>query len=173
MTRTLYSNFYEDLNLDKFKEDYKDFLEEENLLDADEAELYELMYSFDEMDFDDFFTQCDIQLEDGIVVIADIGRWNGRASGYKVVRSGNVQDILHSDCDYAKWYVDSYKNLRFEGAHHDGRNYYLYRTWKNTISEEQKENFLDKIYEGAVTSRDITRYTKRIGDVVLERLGYI
>lgn len=173
MTRTLYSNFYEDLNLDKFKEDYKDFLEEENLLDADEDELYELMYEFDRMDFDDLYTQCKTQLENGIVVIADIGRWNGRASGYKVVRSGNVQDILHSDCDYAKWYVDKYKNLRFEGAHHDGSNHYLYRTWKNTVSDEQKENFLDKIYDGSVTSRDITRYTKRIGDVILEELGYI
>lgn len=173
MERTLYSSFYEDLNLDKFKEDYKDFLEEENLLDVDENELYELMNMFDRMDFDDLYTQCNIQLEDDIIVIADIGRWNGRRSGYQIINSGNIQDIFSTNCDYAMWYVDSHKNLRFEGAHHDGRNYHLYRTWKNTVSEEQKENFLDKIYYGEVTSRDITRYTKRIGGIVLEKLGYI
>jgi len=61
---------------------------------------------------------------------------------------------------YARWYVDGYKNLRADMIYHDGANHYLYREIKESVSDEQLENILDKIYTGSCTKADISRYTK-------------
>lgn len=44
--------------------------------------------------------------------------------------------------------------------YHDGANHYLYREIKESVSDEQLENILDKIYTGSCTKADISRYTK-------------
>ena len=38
----------------------------------------------------------DIHLNENILIIADIGRWNGRFSGYKEISSGNIKDCLYT-----------------------------------------------------------------------------
>lgn len=63
-----------------------------------------------------------IQLSQPIIVIGDLGRWNGRVSGYKMIDSGNIKDCLYSDTDYTEWYVDKYGDLRADAVHHDGTN---------------------------------------------------
>lgn len=97
----------------------------------------------------------------GLIAIADVGRWNGRFSGYKEVK--NLADVLYSDCDYERVYVDSNGDLRKEESHHDGNNSILYRYWKDGLTEEQKDNFMSKIYNGECTQKDVTRYTRKAG----------
>lgn len=106
----------------------------------------------------------------GLIAIADLGRWNGRFSGYREVK--NLADVLYSSCDYERVYVDSNGDLRKEESHHDGSNSILYRYWKDGLTEEQKENFLAKIYNGKCTSKDITRYTRKAGLGIANAMGW-
>jgi hypothetical protein len=106
----------------------------------------------------------------GLIAIADVGRWNGRFSGYKEVE--NLKDVLYSDCDYERVYVDSNGDLRKEESHHDGSNSILYRYWKEGLTDEQKENFMSKIYNGECTQKDITRYTRKAGLGIANAFGW-
>ena len=154
--RIIWSNYYLDLN------DWKDDLAEEEPGLSDSA-YSELMYQRNNEYIYDERCNLDIKLPRAIIVIGDIGRWNGRVIGYKEIESGNIKDCLYSDCDYNTWYVDKNGDLRCEAIHHDGTNYYLYRTYKDGVSDEQIENFKYKIYTGKVTRADITRITRRLG----------
>lgn len=105
----------------------------------------------------------DIQYDQPIIIIGDLGLWNGRAHGYKDISSGNIKDCLYSDTDMTEWFIDEHGDLRAEAAHHDGTNYYLYRVFKDNVTEEQIEDFKDKIYHGTLTDEDIRKYTHRLG----------
>lgn len=153
-------------------EDWSDFLEECYPDVTDEYDQYILCADLNNEYLDDERMNLDIQLSDSILAIADLGFWNGRAMGYKEIHSGNIADCLYSDCDYATWYLDELGDFRMDGTHHDGRNYVLYRVWKDGISSEQKENLLWKIYQGKATRKDITRYTRRIGDEIAAVYGW-
>ena len=113
-----------------------------------------------------------IQLSQPIIVIGDLGRWNGRVMGYKMIESGNIKDCLYSDTDFTEWYVDKYGDLRADAVHHDGTNHYLYRVFKDGVSDTQIENLKDKIYMGKATRADITRITKRLGDEIAAVYGF-
>ena len=61
-----------------------------------------------------------------VKVVADLGRWCGRADGYKYV--DDLSDIFDDECDYCTWYFDDENDgiLSFYGVHHDGHNFYEY-----------------------------------------------
>lgn len=134
-------------------------------------EIYEECYFNERTWFED--EQWELRHVDehcGLIAIADLGRWNGRFGGYKEVK--NLADVLYSDCDYEEVYVDSNGDLRKEESHHDGSNSILYRYWKDGITDEQKENFMSKIYNGECTQKDITRYTRKAGLAIANAYGW-
>lgn len=137
-----------------------------------EDELYDIMVKTNAANLYDERKNLDIQLSQPIIIIGDIGRWNGRVTGYKMIDSGNIKDCLYSDTDYTEWYVDKYGDLRAEAAHHDGTNHYLYRVFKDTATENQVENLKYKLYMGKATRADITRVTKRLGDEIAAVYGF-
>ena len=47
--------------------------------------------------------------------------------------AGKICDCLYTEMDMCEWYVDKYGDLRADAVHHDGRNYYLYRVYKDTV----------------------------------------
>ena len=149
------------INLDL--EDWRESLEELYPNRSDE-ELCDIMYKTNSENLFDERINLDIQLPRPILVIADLGLWNGRKSGYKEIESGKISDCLYTDLDYAEWYVDNYGDLRCEAIHHDGTNHYLYRVYKDNVSDTQIENLKVKLYEGRATRSDITRITRRLGD---------
>ena len=146
----------QNLDVDDWREDYKEFIEA-NELDDDPT---------------DERVNLNVQLSQPIIVIGDIGRWNGRVMGYKDIPSGNIRDCLYADTDYTEWYVDKYGDLRADATHHDGTNHYLYRVFKDGVSETQMENLRDKIYHGKATRADITRLTRRLGDEIAAVYGF-
>lgn len=68
--------------------------------DLSEDELIQKMYEINADYLTDERANLNIQLSQPIIVIGDIGRWNGRVSGYKVIESGNIKDCLYSETDY-------------------------------------------------------------------------
>ena len=161
-------------NYDVNIEDYKDYLDEE-FPDLDEYEQWEEANELNNTYLEDEKCNLNKVLPTEIIIIGDLGFWNGRVKfAYKELNSNNLSDCLRfeRDCEYAEWYVDKYKNLRSKQSHHDGTNYLLYRRWRDGLTDTQKENFLNKMYYGKATEKDITRYTKRLGDIVSEIYGW-
>lgn len=162
------------LEADDWRDSYKEYLEINGLDDDpnDENKLYEYMVEANDDYLSDERRNLDIQFSQPIIVIGDLGRWNGRVTGYKMIDSGNITDCLYSDTDYTEWYVDKYGDLRANAVHHDGTNHYLYRVFKDGVTDTQIENLQDKIYNGKATRADITRVTKRLGDDIAGVYGF-
>ena len=161
----IWSNYNLDLD------DWRDKLLEE-YPDKSEDELYALMYEHNDLRLDDERVNLNIQMPETILLIADIGRWNGRFPGYQEIKSGNIRDCLYTNMDYATFYVDKLGDLRCEAIHHDGTNHYLYRVYKRGVTESQIERLQEKILEGTATRRDITQITNRLGDAIGKVYGW-
>ena len=154
-------------------EDWRDFLTESYPeLSNNESKLYELMHELNADFPNDERRNLDIPLSQPILVIGDLGLWNGRVKGCKLLRSGNIRDCLFSKADMAEWYVDRNSDLRADAIHHDGTNHYLYRVFKRGVTDAQIENLQDKIYCRRATRADITRLTQRLGDGIAAVYGF-
>ena len=92
--------------------------------------------------------------------------------GYREISSGNIRDCLYTEHDYATWYVDRYGDLRCDDVHHDGTNHYLYRAYRDGVSEAQRDRLKEKIYDGTATRSDIARITRRLGDEIGRVYGW-
>ena len=158
-------------NYDLDYENWRDDLEAE-YPNMSEEERIALMYEINSNYLDDERTNLSIQLSQPILMIADIGRWDGRYSGYGEIKSGKISDCLYSELDYATWYVDKLGDLRCDAIHHDGTNHYLYRVYKPGIRESQIDLLKEKLYEGKATRADITRITRRLGDEIAKVYGF-
>lgn len=137
-----------------------------------EEEYFSLMHETNQEYLEDERMNLDIPLSMPIIVCADLGLWNGRKMGYQMIESGNIRDCLFSECDCNEWYVDRLGDLRCTAVHHDGTNRYLYRAVKENVTEEQLGYLQEKIYYGRATRRDITRYTRRLGDEIAAVYGF-
>ncbi len=163
----IWSNYdldYEDWRAD-LEEQYPELSEDERV-----ALMHEINgeYLYDER------ANLNIQLDQPILIIADMGLWFGRRMGYREIESGNIRDCLSSDRDtmYATWYVDKLGDLRCDAIHHDGTNHLLYRTYKPGVRESQIDLLKEKIYYGKATRADITRVTRRLGDDIAKVYGF-
>ena len=96
-------------------EDWRDDLEAE-YPDLSENERISLMYEINGDYLDDERANLNVQLSQPILVVGDLGLWNGRRMGYKEIPSGNIRDCLYSDTDYSTWYVDRLGDLRCDAA---------------------------------------------------------
>lgn len=162
---------WSDINLNY--EDWKDDLEADYPdPDYSEDDRMRIMWEVNSEYLEDERLNLKVFLSEPILVIADLGLWNGRRMGYKEIDSGNIADCLYSDDDYAEWYVDELGDLRCKAIHHDGTNFYLYRVYKEGTTEEQRENLKEKIYRGTASRADITRITRRLGDDVASVYGF-
>jgi len=79
-------------------EDWRTDLEERNP-ELSEDERVALMYEINSDYLADERTNLSIQLDQSILVIADLGLWYGRRMGYREIESGNIGDCLSSGQD--------------------------------------------------------------------------
>ena len=163
----IWSNYYNDF--DDWKESTS-----EDYDGCSEDKLYEIFCEANAENLNDERCNLNIQLSAPILVIGDLGLWNGRHIGYKEISSGNIRDCLYTerDIDYSTWFVDKNGDLRCEAIHHDGTNYYLYRAYKDGVSQTQIENLKEKIYLGTASRADIARVTRRLGDEIGRVYGW-
>lgn len=157
--RKIWSNINLDIKdwLPSIREAYPD------IVTRDENVLLDKMYTLNAAYLDDERMNLDIQCDDKIIVIADLGRWNGRFPGYKVIESGKISDCLYSDCDYTEWYVDREGEFRCTAIHHDGTNRYLYRKFKPDATEEDREDLLARLYDGDCEKVLLDHLTEKLG----------
>ena len=161
----IWSNY--DLNYEDFREQI-----EEAYPDYSEDEKLQLMYEINNDYLDDERMNLDIDLGQPILVIADLGLWDGRKSGYKEIMSGNIKDCLYSDNDYNTWYLDKDGDFCCDSIHHDGTNHYRYRVFRYGLLEDERYELMGKIYNGSATEDDIQQYTRRIGDEIAKVYGW-
>ena len=95
---------------------------EEDYSDASEEKKYQLMSDLNAEYLEDERREMDVQVGTPIIVIADIGRWDGRHTGYREIESGCLKDCLYTELDGLTWYVDDRGDFRMDGYHHDGHN---------------------------------------------------
>ena len=162
--RMIWSNIDLDLkDRTELREEYPDYTEEQ---------LTDIMYDTNNGYLDDERSNLDIQCNSEIIAIADIGRWNGRFAGYGIIKSGNVADCLYSPPDYAQWYVDRDGEFRSTQIHHDGSNYYYYRSFKVGVEDDERDDLLADIYEGKATQDQIDRLTDKLGPTIGKVYGW-
>lgn len=160
---------WSNLNLDM--EDWREFLEEE-YPGRTEEEYYDLMHELNNGYLDDERMNLDRQLSTPILVCADLGLWNGRKSGYRMIGSGNIKDCLDSGFADVEWYVDRQGDLRSIAIHHDGRNHYLYRAVRERVPDWKVERLQNRLYEGTASYADIAKITRRLGDEIAAVYGF-
>lgn len=135
-------------------------------------------YENKEITYDTYSEECFVNLNDErrnlnvdvdgcIVAFADLGLWDGRHNGAKVVGT-NVAKILYSDCDYVDWYCDRY-NVRCDASHHDGTNHMIYRVAKSYDDAEKIVNAV--AYEG-MTEDEFIAKTKSLRPYVAKVYGF-
>ena len=159
-------------NLNINLKDWKDFLEEEYPDVTDEYDQYNLVSELNDKYLGDEQMNCNIHTDGRIIAIANLGFWNGRRIGYKLL-DHNVNDCLQfeKDCDYAEFYCGRY-DLCSTQCHHDGSHCITYREFKPSITSDQADNFCWKLYEGKATQKDITRYTRSLKPYVKKVYGW-
>ena len=155
--------------------EWEDWVEafEEDYSDASPERKYELMHERNNEYLEEERYLMDIDVGEPILVIANLGLWDGRYIGYRIIESGCLKECMYSDLDGVTWYVDGKGDFRMDGYHHDGCNYYLYRKFKSGISEEEKERFLEKLRNRTMTERDKERVTERLGDILEKLYGFV
>ena len=84
---------WSDLDLDY--EDWRADLEAE-YPELSEYERMALMHEINGHYLDDERANLNIQLDQPILIIADLGLWTGRHMSYKEIASGNIRDCLYS-----------------------------------------------------------------------------
>lgn len=103
----------ENLDTEDWKESFKEFIEMNNLdIDPnDEEELYKYMVETNDEYLSDERINLNINVPDTdtVLVIADLGLWNGRRSAYREIHVDKISDCLYTDrdTDYATWYLDN------------------------------------------------------------------
>lgn len=163
--KTIWSNDVDVINsiIDDIREEYPE---------ADDYDLYRIAAELNDDYLEDERINLNIELRNPILIIADLGLWNGRHYGYSEIESGNISDCLYSECDYATWYVDDDGEFGCKAVHHDGTNFYRYRVWKDYLSDDEKDELKDKLFDGTAEEEDIEKYTDPLGKVIGDVYGW-
>lgn len=150
-----------DLNeIEDYEKCARENLEANEVEDITEDKIQEEVYENIDMLFEDELLNLSKKLPNNIIAIADLGLWDGRRQGYKIL-GNNLNEVVSSTigCDEKEVYCDAY-NVRATGYHHDGRNHVLFRELRE---DRNIDNFLEKIYNNeTISSSTLNYYTKSL-----------
>lgn len=169
MKHIIWSNM--NLQVDDWRDGYREYLEA-NDLEGDPDDDYEVsdwMIRENNNYLDDERMNLNKQLDGRVLIIADLGLWNGRKQGYKI-GTYNLNSIFDiGSFDYAEFYTEN-RNVKAREHHHDGTNYYTIRVIRE---DKNVQNLLDAIYRGDEISRSMLNYyTKSLYNNVAEVYGW-
>lgn len=162
--RTIY-NSSPDIDIDEAR---AEFTENHDREPKDDNELFECLDEESEFYYYDEKANLDLRLPGKVLAIADLGFWDGRRPGYKVMGS-NLNEVLHGfDCDDIHVYCDGY-NVRSDACHHDGVHHITFRLVPDGIDAEK---LIEAIYWGKHTPAMVRRYTRSLRPYVAEIYGW-
>ncbi len=154
-----------------------DFEIDETELAAEDSmsaqDLYDLAAEEAAQEMEDLRIMADMPLEGDIIVIVDVGRWNGRHAA-AVVIPGNLKNCFNPmflDSGFGEYWIDPNGNLCSSEVHHDNTNFYVYRGIKPGVTPAQIDRLKEKIISQTVTMRDLGRLTYKLGPKMKEVLG--
>lgn len=118
-----------------------------------------------------------IEFPKEIIIFVELGLWNINKLLYSNTGTRKVSEVLRSDGyingrSEIEYWVDAYGNLRAKESHHDGTNTYLFRVFKDSVSEKTEQFIVNKVIRGTLTKDDITRYTRRVGKEIADVYGW-
>ena len=167
MKKMIFTNDYWGLETNMIIEDYCE-CNDVDINELSDSEKDDIIYSDIESWYDAEKMNLDIQLDDDIIAIADLGLWNGRVSGYKLL-SNNLNEVLNVHGDTIEIYAEN-RNIRARASHHDGTNYILFRKIRN---DRDIDKLLDRIYEGKpISSSLLNYYTESLYPEIKEVYGW-
>ena len=151
------------IDIEDWQNDIKEWYGDDELTDD---EIYNLAYenNMDNLEAD----KCNLSKELGrdIVIIGQLGLWNGVRKAWKYANGTNLNDIFNGTCgDYVTWYVDENGEVCCEDIHHDGTNYYTYRLVKEGISRWEFD-------EEMALGTNIDELTDKLGKYVADIYGW-
>lgn len=159
-----------DIHPEDWKESYEEACECNNWWGdpEDEGNLWEYINEMLSIYLDDERANLNIKTDGRILIIAELGLWDGLHQGYQILGK-NVNTIFDQHYDYTEWFSDGY-NIRAIDAHHDGVNHYEFRE----IREDRNiQNLLDAIYNGEkITRKKLNYYTKSLYPYVAKIYGW-
>lgn len=165
--RVIWSNM--NLELDEhWQEEYKDFCQVNGIKQGDEQAAYNWMVAANDIYFEDDYASLNVCTGGKVLVIADLGRWDGRRPGYKI-STANLNTILDIPCDNFEVFSDGH-NIRATGCHHDGQDFYLFRAIREGVDVEP---LLDAIYNGEyISEQKLNYYTRSLLPDVAKVYGW-
>ncbi len=160
----------DDLDLDDWREDLL-----EDTPGLTEGQLYERMTELNNSYLENEQAKLGgIVLTEPILVIGDLGLWNGRRTGYKLISSGKLSHCLRfgRSCESGRWYVDGCGDFRGEFHHHDGTNRHLYRGVKDANSAALRRLLNQIADQKPINPGLLSRTTYRLGDLIGDVYGW-
>ena len=111
-----------------------------------------------------------VPLDHPILVVADLGLWDGHHQGYRVLGS-NVSCIFRiMQGAVVTYYADAY-NVYADDAHHDGENHYMFRVLRGDADACMP--LLNAIYSGEPVSKaTMNRYSRSLLPYVADVYGW-
>ena len=164
--KIIWSNM--NLNIDDWRDGYAEYCEINDLEPGDDYDIYNWMEETNALYLDDDRANINKPIDGNIIIIGDLGRWNGRAHGYKIARA-NINAIFDISDDLMEFYADG-REIRATGCHHDGRNYYLFRAAR---PGRDIDKLLNAIYCGEhISPQKLNYYTRSIYNDVARIYGW-
>lgn len=166
MKKCIWGNM--NLNIDDWRDGYAEYCEINGITPGDDYDIYNWMEDTNALYLDDERVNLNKRINGDIIAIADVGRWNGRFSGY-IILDNNINSIFNIQDDLTEFYGDG-RDIRATGVHHDGRNYYLFRAAR---PGRDIDKLLTAIYNGEyISPQKLNYYTRSIYDDVAAVYGW-
>ena len=158
-------------------EDAKEYYDKDEISDH---EFYEYCVDTNNTYFEDVYEdELNIPINGPILCISDIGRWNGRFAGYKIINKRNIKNCLDicSNYDDMEIYCDR-NNLCANLHHHDGTNYVIFKEIReDKINSSDIDGFF---YAKMMNSKNdfhklqnmIQRYTRSLRPYIEKEFGW-
>lgn len=160
---------YDLKELEELEQSAREHLKENDFEDYETTDVTDTIYEDINIWFEDEESNLYRNLTGRVIAIANMGLWNGRCSGYKIL-GNNLNEVLTCGigCDEKEVYCDAY-NVKAEGYHHDGRNFVEFREIREA---RDIDALLTKIYNNEKISRStLNYYTKSLRPYVKEVYG--
>jgi hypothetical protein len=150
-----------------YEEAKKFLIKDQGIEDPTDDEIYNEIEECNRIAFKDDrfeFATRDKHIEGTVIAVANVGLWNGRKDGIKVLQGfEDVMDFM-TRYDEFKIYIDRY-NIKGIGHHHDGTDYLTFReVHPRYFRDDIEDIFLS--YDGDVDrfvkncTRSLRKYTK-------------